>query len=48
MLLLLLLGALFVGLRGIHALAEQPQESAIRLQEAPPSRVRKACRHVPA
>ena len=28
-LLLLLLGALFVGLRGIHALAEQPQESAI-------------------
>jgi hypothetical protein len=28
-LLLLALGALFVGLRGIHALAEQPQESAI-------------------
>jgi hypothetical protein len=28
-LLLLILGALFVGLRGIHALAEQPQESAI-------------------
>ena len=28
-LLLLVLGALFVGLRGIHALAEQPQESAI-------------------
>ena len=27
--LLLALGALFVGLRGIHALAEQPQESAI-------------------
>jgi hypothetical protein len=28
-LLLLALGALFVGLRGIHALAEQPEESAI-------------------
>jgi hypothetical protein len=28
-LLLLALGALFVGLRGIHALADQPQESAI-------------------
>ena len=29
MLLLLALGALFAGLRGIHALSEQPQESAI-------------------
>src|SRR4029453_11070601 len=28
-LLLLAVGALFVGLRGIHGLAEQPQESAI-------------------
>ena len=28
-LLLLALGVLFVGLRGIHALADQPQQSAI-------------------
>ena len=28
-LLLLALGAVFVGLRGIHALADQPEESAI-------------------
>ncbi|HET9561063.1 MAG TPA: hypothetical protein VFP01_03075, partial [Propionibacteriaceae bacterium] len=29
MLLLLALGVLFVGLRGIHTLADQPQQSAI-------------------